>query len=142
MYKFIRRLLRFFTKLYPIYVVRYTGKAVSGNDFYAGGNGKNAWAMRSGIKAKYTKIFYYHLKEAKIPRLKKYALLLFFNSRHDVGNLSAMEKVFSDVLKDDPKKGYKGYVEDDSKDHNDFIAFCFDPTIPHNTFEFYIIKIK
>jgi hypothetical protein len=125
MHLFIRRLLKLFTT----YTVVYQGEGVSNNKFYAATN----WRVRSGIKAKYSKIFGWLIKP--VPKLEKIALVLFFNSKHDTDNCSGMIKTFLDELK-------QSKIPEDNKKHVVLTCNVYDPTLAHNTFEFIIIKLK
>lgn len=127
---FIRRILNLFTT----YVVRYEGLGVSNNAFYAGGNSANAWRVRSGIKSKYSKIFGWLVKPA--PRLTTIGVVVFFNSRHDVDNISGTLKIFLDQLRE------SGKIENDTKRYVKFTCNVYDPQLALNTFEFVIVKIK
>lgn len=129
MHLFIRRLLRFFTT----YTIVYQGEGVSNNKFYAGGSGQNGWKVRAGIKAKYSKIFGWLIKP--VPKLEKIACIVFFKSKHDCDNVSAMQKLLLDSLKEQK-------IADDNTKHVLLTAQVYDPTLAHNTFEFVIIKLK
>lgn len=129
MHLFIRRLLKLFTT----YTVTYQGEGVSNNKFYAGGSGQNGWRVRAGIKAKYSKIFGWLVKP--VPKLEQIAVILFFKSKHDSDNVVALTKLMLDSLKEQK-------IADDNTKCVPFTGQCYDPTLPHNTFEFHIIKLK
>ena len=134
---FVRRLVKTLERFgfFKIYRVLYEGVGVSNNDFYAGAQGRNGWKVRAGIKAKYSKIFGFLLKTSKIPKLNEFGVLVFYNSKHDVDNVSASAKLLIDsmkgvVCKDDNSKYFKG------------MFIVHDPNLKKNTFEFLILKIK
>jgi antitoxin component YwqK of YwqJK toxin-antitoxin module len=122
---FIRRFLRFFDS----YTIRYEGAGISNNEFYAGKH----WTVRAGIKKKYAKIFSWLIK-GKAKKYDTIGMVLFYNSRHDTDNVVSLQKLLIDSLKGK-------YIKDDSTKYMKFTAQVFDPTLPHNTFEFVIIKL-
>lgn len=126
MHIFIRRFLRFFDS----YTIRYEGQGVSNNEFYAGKH----WTVRAGIKNKYAKIFGW-LAKSKAKKFDEIGCVLFFNSRHDTDNVTALQKLAIDTLKGK-------YIVDDSTKYLKFTAQVFDPTLPKNTFEFIIINLS
>lgn len=125
MHLFIRRFLRFFDS----YTIRYEGAGISNNEFYAGKH----WTVRAGIKKKYAKIFSWLIK-GKAKKYDTIGMVLFYNSRHDTDNVVSLQKLLIDSLKGK-------YIKDDSTKYMKFTAQVFDPTLPHNTFEFVIIKL-
>jgi antitoxin component YwqK of YwqJK toxin-antitoxin module len=125
MHVFIRRFLRFFDS----YTIRYEGAGISNNEFYAGKH----WTVRAGIKKKYAKIFSWLIK-GKAKKYDTIGMVLFYNSRHDTDNVVSLQKLLIDSLKGK-------YIKDDSTKYMKFTAQVFDPTLPHNTFEFVIIKL-
>jgi hypothetical protein len=133
--KLLIRLLRFFVKLGFIGKVasfKYTGKAVSLNDFYAAGH----WKTRHDIKNEYKVIFDNLInKSGKDIFFEKFYILMFFNNRYDVDNVVGMEKLFTDAIKgrlvrEDNKKYFKG------------LMIFYDEFLPPNTIEFVLIEIK
>lgn len=126
MHSFIRRFLRFFDS----YTIRYEGEGISNNQFYAGKH----WTVRAGIKKKYEKIFLWLIKSSKPKKYDSIGCVVFFNSRHDCDNVTALMKLVIDTLKGK-------YIKDDSTKYLKFTAQVHDPTLPHNTFEFVIIKL-
>lgn len=134
--KLLIRLLRFFVKLGFIGKVtsfKYSGKAFSLNDFYAGGN----WYARQSIKNEYKPIFEKLIQQADKGKLyfEKFYLLIFFNTRHDVDNVMGMEKIFIDTLKGN-------IIKEDNKTHYKGLMVFYDKLLPMNTFEFILIELK
>lgn len=138
----IRRILRFLRnlKVLTVYTVVYQGKGVSSNDFYE----QKHWGTRLALKHKFEKIFQVHLLKVRLPKIDQYAVVLFYNSRHDPDNCGGFLKIFLDTLKEKRLKGKlikKGYVIDDSSKYCKGTMQIFDSTLPTNTFEFQIIEI-
>jgi hypothetical protein len=112
-----------------VHKIVYQGKGVSLNDYYSAGH----WSRRSKIKNTYKVIFNDLFTEANLSHMEKFSLVIRYNSRHDVDNVTGLEKVFIDTLreewvKEDNKKYYRGYM-----------VFP-DEELPTNTFEFYLIE--
>ena len=128
---FIRRILSllfkfgFYSKHYKI---TYEGKAVSWNTLYSQGH----WKKRSDLKIKYQKIFTILLLEAKVKPMDDFMIVIFYNNRMDVDNVSVNSKWLADVIKG-------AYVEDDSNDLYRGLMIFHDPSLPKNTIEFHII---
>jgi hypothetical protein len=123
------------------YTVVFEGKAVSNNEFYS----SQHWTVRHGIKTKFGKIFWYKLLEAKLPQMEEYQLYIFYNSKHDPSNVTAMLKLFEDSLKEERKEGKvvkKGWIYDDTKKYCKGVGQHPDETLPNNTFEFVILHLK
>lgn len=122
----------------------YRGKGVSLNQFYSQGH----WGTRSALKKKYRKIFdelFIHSRNLRW--VDKFSLVVFYNSRHDVDNVTGMEKVFVDALKKEVDKKTKevvreGYVPEDDKRFYKGMSIFVDDSLPTNTFEFIIIEHK
>lgn len=141
----LRRFLRLLIKFKIIgKVVRitYQGKGVSLNKFYSQGH----WGTRSAIKKKYRAIFDQLFHESKdLIWMEEYALIIFYNSRHDLDNVTGMEKVFMDALKQETDKSgivvRHGYVKDDDKRYYKGMVIVPDPELPMNTFEFNILDL-
>lgn len=129
---------------YECYNIIYKGPMLSWNDFYAS-SGVNAWKVRTGKVDKYKKIFRHLLQEAKLPWFEEYAIVLFYNSRHDSDNACAGIKCLLDSFKTVEKKGVvlqKGYCHDDDKRYCKMTTAIYDKSLDHNEFKFSIIKIK
>jgi hypothetical protein len=124
--------------------ISYQGKGVSLNKFYKQGH----WTTRSTLKNQYFEIFDKLFVENKdLTWLNSFYLVIFYNSRHDVDNVTGMSKVFVDALKKgiDRKTGEvvrAGYVEEDNKQYFKGLAIFPDPTLPYNTFDFVILEPK
>jgi hypothetical protein len=91
--------------------VLYQGKGFSLNDLYSQGH----WKKRSSLKNNYSFIFKALMKEARLEFMDSFYLMVVYNSRLDVDNVSGMAKVFVDSLKnnyivEDTKKYYKGLM--------------------------------
>src|SRR5688500_14087172 len=78
------------------YIIKYDGDISSANKIWAG---SGHWGARSAMKNKYQKIFSILLLEAKVQVMKEASLIVLFNTRHDVCNLSSVTKVFMDTVK-------------------------------------------
>lgn len=112
--------------------VLYEGQGVSLNKFYSQGH----WSVRNNIKNKYKPIITLLLKEAKVPKMDEFGLVIEYNSRHDPDNVTGMEKLFVDSMKEN------GLIIDDHKKYYKF--YCVTPNLElaNNTFIFKIYKIK
>lgn len=118
-----------FRNVDKVFKVVYVGKGVSLNDYYTSGH----WSKRANLKNKYKKIFTELLEKSEMEKVDKFSILVRYNSRHDVDNVTGLEKLFVDTLKgtyikEDDKKFYRGYM-----------VFP-DEQLKTNTFEFYIIS--
>lgn len=125
-----------------VVTITYQGKGVSLNKFYSQGH----WGTRSAIKKKFRKIFDELFVESKdLVWMDQFALVIYYNSRHDLDNVVGMEKVFMDALKrETDKQGRlirKGYVEDDNKKFYKGMVILPDTDLPTNTFEFHLIDL-
>jgi len=131
MSQLIRRLLSllftmgFYDKHYKIV---YDGDITSSNAIWSGGH----WKKRSDTKIKYSKIFTILLLEAKVKRLSELSLVTFFNTRHDVDNLQAIQKICMDTMKGT-------YIPDDNTKHYKSTHTIFDSSLPKGTVEIHII---
>lgn len=116
-----------FLSNFKSYEITYTGVAFSINDIY----GSNNWRVRKGVVDKYKNIFIWLIKEQKLPKIDKYIITLFYNSRHDADNTAGVLKVMGDSLKTQ-------WVENDDPRFCKGVASYYDPSLPHNTFKFVI----
>lgn len=117
-----------FLRKFKSYEIVYSGPGFSLNDIY----GSNNWRVRKGVVDKYKNIFIWLIKEQKLPKIDKYIITLFYNSRHDADNtVGAMIKVLGDSLKTE-------WIEDDGPRFCKGVASYYDPSLPHNTFKFVI----
>ncbi len=110
------------------YKLQYTGEIVSDNVFYEARH----WTVRNGLKNKYKKIYTILLLEAKVQQMSEIALVIRYNTNHDVDNTSIMGKMLVDTMKgqqieNDGKKFYKTRVTQYWKD------------LPKGTIEFNIL---
>lgn len=106
----------------------YDGDITSANKIWAGGH----WGARSAMKNKYQKIFSYLLTSAKVSPMNDVALIVFFNTRHDVCNLSSITKVLMDTVKGQ-------YIPDDNTKHFKASLVAHDPNLPKGIVEFHLI---
>ena len=91
--------------------ILYKGKGFSLNELYSQGH----WKKRSGLKNEYSFRFKALMREARLEFMDTFYLIVVYNSRLDVDNVSGMAKVFVDSLKnsyivEDTKKYYKGLM--------------------------------
>lgn len=132
----ILRFVKLFTKFNWIkdsYTLRYKGKGVSLNNFYSAGH----WSKRHSLKKKFTPIFKDIFdKKLKGEFLNEFALVIFYNSRHDPDNVTGLEKLFMDSLRS------FGYVTDDSKKYYKLFCVIPDESLETNEFNFLLIKLK
>lgn len=110
------------------YKLTHKGEIVSDNVFYEARH----WTVRSGFKNKYKKIFTILLLESKVKKMSEIALVVRYNTNHDVDNTSIMGKMLVDTMKgiqieNDGKKFYKTRVTQ------------YDSTIEKGTIEFNIL---
>jgi hypothetical protein len=124
-------LINILLKSYDTYSFFYKGKGVSWNDIY----GSNNWRVRKTIVDKYKTSFGWIIKEADLPQMEEFALIVNYNSRHDADNVGCMGKICLDALKGK-------YVEDDSPKHLKMFCIIYDKSLEKNNFKFTIIKIK
>ena len=131
MSKLIRRLLSllftlgFYDKHYKIV---YDGDVASSNKIWE----SKHWTTRSAIKTKYAKIFTILLLQTKIKPLSEMSLVTFFNTRHDVDNLQAIQKICVDTMKGT-------YIPDDNTKHFKSTHTIFDNSLPKGVVEMHII---
>lgn len=123
--------------------ITFKGKGVSLNAFYSQGH----WQTRSSLKKKYRALFDdLFTKSEKLKWMDKFALVVFYNSRHDLDNVVGMEKVFVDALKreklPDGTVIRPGYILDDSKRFYKGMAIIPDPTLDMDTFEFLLLDLS
>ncbi len=111
------------------YKITYCGKGVSLNQYYTSGH----WATRAKLKNKYKEIFLKLLDEADVVPMKKFVIIIFFNSRHDTNNVVGLEKIFSDTLKE------QDYIIDDNKKLYRGLMIFPDENLENNTFEFNVL---
>ena len=140
--RFIKLLIKF-KIVGKVVTITYQGPGVSLNKFYSQGH----WGTRSAIKKKYRKIFdTLFAQEEKLIWMDEYALVIMYNSRHDLDNVVGMEKVFVDALKQETNKDgvvtRYGYVKDDSRKYYKAMTILPDPTLPTNTFQFHLIDLS
>ena len=105
------------------------GRLVSLNEFYSTPH----YRTREAIVKEYHSIFLSLLGNIEVPKLNKYSLEIYYKGRSDVDNISAMGKMFADVLKDtvaidDRPKYYKG------------MSIFYDDTMESNTLLFRIVS--
>lgn len=132
MAKVILRILNLLLKLKivnNIYKIRYVGKIPSFNDIYE----TKHWSIRYALSKKYHQIFAILFKAAKLPKINEFSLYMTFNSRHDVDNLIAIEKFFTDALKEG------NYIENDNQKSFKSIHIVLDKDLPVNTVDFTIV---
>ena len=147
MRKFVTRIIKFLVRIGffgDVVKIVYRGKGVSLNQFYSQGH----WGTRSALKKKYRKKFDELFANSRNLRwMNKFSIIIFYNSRHDLDNVTGMEKVFVDALKKevDSQTGEvirSGYIEDDNKKFYKGMSIFPDESLPTNTFEFLLIEHK
>lgn len=106
----------------------YDGDITSANKIWAGGH----WGARSAMKNKYRKIFSELLVDAKTKPMNDVSLIVFFNTRHDVCNLSSITKVLMDTVKGQ-------YIPDDNTKHFKASLVAHDSNLAKGTVEFHLI---
>jgi len=126
--RFINLLVKF-KIVKNVYKIRYVGKIPSFNDIYE----TKHWSVRYNLSQKYHKIFAILFKAAKLPKIQEFSLYMTFNSRHDVDNLIAIEKFFTDALTQGK------YIENDNQKSFKSIHIVLDRDLPTNTVDFTII---
>lgn len=110
----------------------YEGKGVSINDFYSQGH----WTKRNKIKKEYKPIFSKLINSSGIPEMDSFAIIIEYNSRHDPDNVTGIEKLFVDTLKDE------GRIIDDSKKYYKFYGVTPNLELKSNTFIFNIYNLS
>ena len=128
------------TRKYTTYRIVYKGQGVSLNDWYSQGH----WSKRSALKKKYVPIFKEQFREI-IGKdiLKKFVVILEYNSKHDTDNITGLEKLFTDALKINDKNGDgEGWILDDAKKY--FRLYLVKPNeeLEKNEFVFYVTKLE
>lgn len=152
--KLVRRFLKIavgISVIKKIHIITYTGEIASTNDIYQ----SRHFGVRLSTERKYSKIFRTLFALHKPPSVNEFGLVIFFNNKMDVCNLSFMQKMFVDSFKKEEKwikiknsKGevtkkwkelvYKGYVENDDQRYFKFMMICPDKDLPKETVEFNI----
>ena len=112
--------------------VKYEGQGVSLNKFYSQGH----WSTRNNIKNKYKPIISDLLKDNNVPKMDEFGLIIEYNSRHDPDNVTGMEKLFVDSMKENE------LIIDDHKKYYKFYCVVPNLELDNNTFIFKIYKIK
>lgn len=130
-FRFLNLLVRFGIVSNP-YKVTYSGAFPSFNDIYE----SKHWRIRYNLTQKYHKIFAILIKQAQVPKITEFSLILSFNSRHDVDNLIAMEKFFTDTLVE------TGRIEKDNKKVFKSLYIVYNNKLPVNQIDFFIIPHK
>lgn len=129
--KLIRRLLGLLFTLGVYnkhYKFIYDGDITSANSVWSSSH----WSKRSATKQKFEKIFTALLLQAKVKTMVEFSVVTFYNTRHDLDNLSTIEKIMCDCLKGT-------YVQDDSSKFYKSKHTIFDSTLPKGTVEFHLI---
>lgn len=122
----------------------YKGPSVSLNKFYSQGH----WGTRSAIKKKYRKIFDEIFSQSPDLRwMDQYFLVIYYNNRCDCDNVTGMEKVFIDSLKQEKDKvtgevSRVGFVPEDDKRYYRGMCIFPDEELPYNTVEFNLYEKK
>lgn len=135
MIKFIKRILSFLKKtgtIKDIYSFRYIGRGVSLNQYYS----QQHWTQRARIKKEYAKIAEEFISPVleRGELIERFAMVIFYNSKHDPDNVSGFEKVVMDGLKE------RGNIIDDSKKYYRLFAVIPNDELQHNEFIFQLIK--
>lgn len=86
------------------WTIEWEGEHVSLNDLYS----MNNWRKRHQIKKKWREKFGEMIDSKDFELMDKYELFVYFRSRLDPSNVSAIVKLFEDTLKT------KGFIVDDS----------------------------
>ena len=87
------------------WVIEWQGQHVSLNDLYS----MNNWRKRHQIKKYWRGVFGEMIESVGIDSMEEYELFVYYNSRLDPSNVSAIVKLFEDTAKQ------KGVIIDDSK---------------------------
>ncbi len=127
----IRRLIKllFRLKIYQHhYKITYSGEITSANKVWASSH----WSLRSKLKNDFEKKFTTLLLASKVKKMQEVSLLVFYNSRHDVDNISSLNKMFMDCVKGK-------YLDDDNSKHYKLTLTVIDTELPKNTVEFHLI---
>lgn len=152
--KLIRRFLTISARLgviKKIHTIVYTGDIASTNDIYQ----SRHFGVRLSIERKFSKIFRTLFAVNKPPKVNEFGLIIFYNNKMDVCNLSFMQKMFVDSFKKEEKwvriknsEGeiikkwkelvYKGFVDNDDQRYFKFMMICPDKKLPKETLEFNI----
>jgi len=130
-FRFLSLLAKFNIVETPIKIV-HKGAFPSFNDIYE----SKHWTTRYNLTQKYHKLFAILIKEAAVPKIEKFSLLLTFNSRHDVDNIIAMEKFFTDTLVK------CGCIAKDNTKVFKALHIIHDNKLEMNEIDFYIIPHK
>jgi hypothetical protein len=117
--------LGFYKKHYKFF---YDGEITSANKIWQSPH----WAVRSGIKNKYAKIFTILMLEAKFKKVEEMNLVIFYKSRHDVDNLFALMKIWADSIKGT-------YIPDDSNKYYKSTHIIYDNSLEKGNVEFHLI---
>lgn len=130
----IKRVLKLLKPFITVHAFKYVGKGVSLNDYYSQGH----WSSRNSIKNKYSKVAKTIIEESGLKEgevVDKFAMIIFYNSRHDPDNVAGFEKIVTDELKT------RGNIQDDSRHYYKLFAVIPDMSLPMNTFNFSFINI-
>jgi hypothetical protein len=128
---FIRRFLNllFTVGIYKDhYKISYDGEIASFNQVYSGSH----WGKRAAVKNSYSRIFSTLLLEAKVKPMTAISLIVFYNTKHDVDNLSYVMKMLVDTMKGT-------YIQNDGNKIYQSTHTIHDPSLPKGLVQFHII---
>ena len=114
-----------------MWTIEWSDKQISNNAWYQAPH----WAVRSKNKNDWRAFFTPLIKQAGVPLLPQYRLLLEFNSRLDPSNTIAMVKLFEDTLKN------VGLIHDDSKKYCKGIIVEPNDDLPSKTYRITLFKV-
>lgn len=136
----MKDLIDLLLRSFETHEIIYKGPIYSNNDAQS-----KHWRKKASLVKKYKIIFRHLILAAKLPWFEEFALVVYFNSRHDTDNISSTAKIFVDCLRQRELKGkiiQKGYVKDDSKKYYKMLAILPDDSLKKHEFKFKLIKIK
>jgi hypothetical protein len=129
----IRRLIKILKSLGVIdsyQELTYQGEVFSLNQLYASGH----WRTRQNLKVRFHDIFGKFIEENDLKFVDEFSIVIFYNTAHDVDNVTGMGKMFVDSLQE------KGIVTKDDKRYYKLYCVVVDKKLPKNTLNIYLIK--
>lgn len=162
--KYFRRILRLLEVvglIKKIHSVKLSGELPSTNIIYQ----SRHWTVRAKYEEQFTKVFRNEIfKNHRPPKADQFGIVVFYNNKFDVDNVTFIEKVFVDSLRrelrvtipkdpktkkplKDPKTKkpirietliYEGFVPNDDQRYFKFLTICPDKSLEDQTVEFNI----
>lgn len=114
-----------------VFNIRYQGKILSNNEMKS-----LHWRKLKKIVDPIKKEMRRIISRSGAYRVNRVMLIIEYNSRHDVDNVTATGKIFMDTFVE------LGFLPDDKKKHWPRTSTEWFPELPHNTIDFTVIELN